>query len=150
MVNHGKVGDVQIIAPKALDEMMTPAIDFPCPLRFDDGGDRSTWHSGLGWMIAEIDGRRVVLHEGDTGLAGSIVLIDPARSLGVAIVRNSSDVDPHRFPTLITMANNVLHLARGESPTTFGVPRIPDRTLNGFRPSPDLLQKCVGRMFLKP
>jgi CubicO group peptidase (beta-lactamase class C family) len=144
MVNHGKVGDLQVISPKALDEMLTPAIGFPCPIRFDDGGDRSTWHSGLGWMIAEIDGRRLVLHEGDTGLAGSIVLFDPARSLGVCIVRNSSDVDPYRFPTLITMANNVLHLASGESLSNFGVPRRPDRTLNEFRPSHDLLQKCVG------
>jgi CubicO group peptidase (beta-lactamase class C family) len=145
MVNHGKVGDVQVIAPHALNEMMTPAIDFPCPVRFDDGGDRSTWHYGMGWMIAEIDGHRLVLHEGDTGLAGSIAMIDPARSLGVCIVRNSSDVDPHKYPTLITMANNVLHLARGESPTNLGVPRAPDPTLNNFRPSRDLLQKCVGR-----
>jgi CubicO group peptidase (beta-lactamase class C family) len=144
MVNHGRLEDVQVIVPKALDEMMTPAIDFPCPISFDDGGDRSTWHSGLGWMIAEIDGRRLVLHEGDTGLAGSIAMIDPARSLGVCIVRNSADVDPHRFPTLITMANNVLHLASGESRSNFGVPRMPDRTLNEFRPSQDLLQKCVG------
>jgi CubicO group peptidase (beta-lactamase class C family) len=144
MVNRGRVGDLQVIAPNALDEMMTPAIDFPCPISFDDGGDRSTWHYGLGWMIADIDGRRLVLYDGDTGLAGSIAMFDPARSLGVCIVRNSSDVDPHRFPTLITMANNVLHLARGEAPTSFGVPGMPDPTLNEFRPSQDLLQKCVG------
>jgi CubicO group peptidase (beta-lactamase class C family) len=145
LINQGKVGDVQVIAREALDEMMTPAVDFPCPVGFDDGGDRSTWHYGLGWMIAEIDGRRLVLHEGDTGLAGSIAMIDRDRSLGVCIVRNSSDVDPHRFPTLITMANNVLHLARGESPSSFGVPRMPDPTRNDFRPSKDLLERCVGR-----
>ncbi|HEX4072296.1 MAG TPA: serine hydrolase domain-containing protein [Planctomycetaceae bacterium] len=144
MVNHGRVGDVQVIAPAALDEMMTPSIDFPCPIRYDDGGDRSTWHSGLGWRIAQIDGRRLVLEQGDTGLAGSIVLIDPARALAVGIVRNSSEVDPHRFPTLITMANNVLHLAGGESLTNFGVPRGPDPTLNNFRPSRGFLEKCVG------
>ncbi len=145
MVNHGRVGDVQVIAPAALDEMMTPEIDYPCPLSIDNGGDRSTWHFGLGWMIAEIDGRPLVLHEGDTGLAGSLAMIDPARSLAVCIVRNSSVVDPHRFPTLITMANNVLHLASGESPTSFGVPRIPDPTLNNFRPSRDFLERCIGR-----
>jgi CubicO group peptidase (beta-lactamase class C family) len=145
MVNHGRVGDVQVIARDALDEMMNPAVDFPCPVSYDDGGDRSTWHYGLGWMIAEIDGRRLVLHEGDTGLAGSITMIDRDRSLGVCIVRNSSDVDPHRFPTLITMANNVLHLAGGESPSSFGVPRMPDPTRNEFRPSKDLLERCVGR-----
>ena len=145
MVNQGRVGDVQVIAPDALNEMMTPAIDFPCPVSFDKGGDRSTWHYGMGWMIAEIDGRRLVLHEGDTGLAGSIAMIDPARSLGVCIVRNSSDVDPYKFPTLITMANNVLHLAAGESPTNFGVPRSPEPTLNEFRPSRNLLERCVGR-----
>jgi CubicO group peptidase (beta-lactamase class C family) len=145
MVNHGRVGDGQVIAPKALDEMMSPTIDFPCPVSFDDGGDRSTWHYGLGWMIAEIDGRRVVLQEGDTGLAGSIAMIDPARSLGVCIVRNSADVDPHIYPTLITTANNILHLASGASPTNFGVPRKPDPTLNKFHPSKDLLDRCVGR-----
>jgi CubicO group peptidase (beta-lactamase class C family) len=145
LINQGRVGDVQVIARDALDEMMTPAVDFPCPVSFDDGGDRSTWHYGLGWMIAEIDGRRLVLHEGDTGLAGSIAMIDRDRSLGVCIVRNSSDVDPHRFPTLITMANNVLHLSAGESPTNFGVPRMPDPTRNEFHPSKDLLERCVGR-----
>jgi CubicO group peptidase (beta-lactamase class C family) len=145
IVNHGRVGDAQVIAADALDEMMTPTVDFPCPITFDNGGDRSTWHYGLGWMIAEIDGRRLVLHEGDTGLAGSIAVIDRARSLGVCIVRNSSDVDQHRFPTLMTMANNVLHLAGGESPTNFGVPRRPDPTLSNFRPSHELLESCVGR-----
>jgi CubicO group peptidase (beta-lactamase class C family) len=145
MVNHGRVGDMQAIAPDALNQMMTAAIDFPCPVSFDKGGDRSTWHSGMGWTIADIDGRRLVLHEGDTGLAGSIAMIDPARSLGVCIVRNSSDVDPYKLPTLVTMANNVLHLAACESPTNFGVPRSPDPTLNQFRPSRDLLERCVGR-----
>ncbi len=43
------------------------------------------------------------------------------------------------------MANNVLHLARGESPTNFGVPRKPDPTRNEFRPSKDFLQRCIGR-----
>jgi hypothetical protein len=42
------------------------------------------------------------------------------------------------------MANNVLHLARGESSTNFGIPRKPDPTLNEFRPSQDFLEKCVG------
>jgi CubicO group peptidase (beta-lactamase class C family) len=144
LLGHGKIGDTQILGAESVALMMTPAADFPCPISPDGGGDGRTWHYGMGWMIAEIDGRRLVFHEGDTGHAGSIAAIDPARSVAVCIVRNSSDVDPYRYPRLETMANNVLHLACGESPSEFGVPRKPDETLNDFRPPRELLRKCVG------
>jgi CubicO group peptidase (beta-lactamase class C family) len=144
LMNRGRIGDTQIISPESIERMTTPAVDFPCPISPDDGGDGSTWHYGMGWAIGEIDGRRLVLHEGDTGHAGSIAVIDPARSVGVCIVRNSSDVDPHRFPILGAMANNALHLACGESPSEFGVPRKPDPTLNDYRPPRELMLKYAG------
>jgi CubicO group peptidase (beta-lactamase class C family) len=144
LMNHGRAGATQILKESSIEQMMTSAVDFPCPITYDDGGDRGTWHYGLGWMIADIDGRSLVFHEGDTGLAGSIAVIDRARALAVCILRNSSDVDPHRFPTLATMANNVLHLAVGEPVSNFGVPRKPDPTVNDFRPSRELLEQCLG------
>jgi CubicO group peptidase (beta-lactamase class C family) len=144
LLNRGKIGDTRILSSESVALMMKPAADFPCPLSPDAGGDGRTWHYGMGWMIADIDGRRLVFHEGDTGHAGSMAVIDPARSVGVCIVRNSSDVDPHRFPRLETMANNVLHMACSESPSEFGVPRKPDETLNDYRPPRELALKCVG------
>lgn len=48
---------------------------------------------GMNWMLAPLDGRQLVLHEGGTGGFTSIVVLEPARQRAVVIQADTSLVD---------------------------------------------------------
>ena len=74
MLNMGKVNNRHILN-SSLDELWSPNIAFP-GLSKDDGGNAKPFSYGLGWMISNIEGRKVIHHGGSTGKTSSFTMID--------------------------------------------------------------------------
>jgi CubicO group peptidase (beta-lactamase class C family) len=110
-------------------ELWTPGITFPAPRDIGTNGSED-WGYAMGWMTAEIDGRGLVFHGGDTGSLSSMTIIDPSSRSGITLLFNATSVsDNYRFENIYSLANNLLHLSGGEKPTTTFEPKEPDPNL---------------------
>ncbi|CAM2068142.1 Beta-lactamase family protein [Sulfidibacter corallicola] len=87
---------------------------------------------GLGWMVGEVDGRRIAAHGGHAMTMTSFAMLVPEQNLGIAILSNIDTLDSYRFPDLMTLANNGLHVAMDEPLSDFGKPKRADKTRNDF------------------
>ena len=66
-----------IISPASLDKMFTGLIDAGNGVRY-----------GLGWFVHQIDGKRLIFHEGDTDGNSTHVSLLPDVGLGLAVLTN--------------------------------------------------------------
>ena len=89
----------------------------------------------MNWMIARVNGRSVLAHEGGTGGFSSFVSIDPARARGVVILSDTT------WNSIGGLGSLGLHLVDPAFP--LGVPR------RETAPDPALLQALAGEYRLQ-
>ncbi|MEZ4585745.1 MAG: serine hydrolase [Gemmatimonadales bacterium] len=99
---------------------------------------------GMGWAINEIDGRTIIHHGGDAIVMGSWTALDTAANVAASVFYGGPTLDPYRFPSKIYVVNNLLHLARGEPVTSFGLPKEGDPTINDYTLPAALRSRYVG------
>lgn len=128
LMNQNRVVNSQI--KKAL---WTPYTNFP-GLSKEDGGDGKPFSYGLGWMISDVEGRKIIHHGGSTGKTSSFTMLDTANKIAASILMNidMTFIDKYTYPTEITILNNVLRLTANLTMTEFGKPQSKDPTLNNY------------------
>jgi CubicO group peptidase (beta-lactamase class C family) len=133
MLNEGRYQDQQLLHPESIAALWQAQTPFP-GLTMEQGGDGKDFHYGLGWMISEVEGRRLIHHGGSTGTMSSMTVLYPEKQLAASILLNVdyNFIDPYRFPSEFSLLNNVFHLLAGEALSDFGNPRIADPSLNEF------------------
>ncbi len=87
VLHRGTLNGKQLLSEESVLEMMRPQAPIPAGPRASTT-DSVTY--GLGWMLSESDGRRVVSHGGSAITMGSHFILLPEESLGIAVVTNSS------------------------------------------------------------
>lgn len=143
MLNGGVFRGVRIASAESITQMWRPHVGFagtPPEL----GGNGLEEHYGLGWMISEIDGRLIIHHGGNTLSMSSMNMIDLENGLAVSVLANIGHLDRYAYPGLLTLANNLLHIASGNEPTDFGIPKRSDPSLNDFELPTELVPAFVG------
>lgn len=128
-----------LLARELIDDMWRDHVLMPESERL------GKFHYGLGWMVGEVDGRRVAAHGGHAITMTSFAMLVPAQEAGLAITANIETLDSHRFPDLPTLANNGLHVAFGEPLSDFGKPKRPDVSRNDFTLPSEEAIAYVGR-----
>ena len=115
------------------EALFTSYINFP-GLSKEDGGDGKQYSYGLGWMISNLEGRKIIHHGGSTGKTSSFTMIDTANKLAATILMNvdMTFIDKYSYPTEVTILNNVLRLVSNLPISELGKPEIKDPTLNNF------------------
>lgn len=119
LLSDGKTPDGKVIlSPDAIRELWKPGVRFPAPREARGNGNPEEWHYALGWMVANIDGRELVFHQGDTTFLSCLAMIDRAKGSAVVMLfPTSAMVDRYRYQSMYGFANDLLHLAAGEKPT---------------------------------
>lgn len=145
LLNDGKYKGNQILSKKSIEELWSPQISFP-GLTYDQGGDGSKFNYGLGWMIAEVEGRTIINHGGSRKTMSSMTILDPKRQLAATILFNLdyNFLDNYRFQSEFNILNNLFHLLEKEEFTDFGNPRIQDPTLNDYELPDAMKQRFIG------
>lgn len=133
LLNDGKFNNKQIISKQSIDQMWTSEVSFP-GLSKDEGGDGKDYYYGLGWMISDIDGRKIIHHGGSTGKSSSFTMIDKKNNLAVSIVANLdlTLINHYKYATLANITNNILHLTNNKPKTNFASVKVEDPTINSF------------------
>lgn len=83
----------RILSASVVEEMHTGQVIMPAPW-YDDllgPGFGHFWTYGLGWFVADYQGRRTSCHSGGGVGFSSFIALVPDENLGVAVVMNSSD-----------------------------------------------------------
>lgn len=145
LLNGGKHGNARVLSKESITEMWSSNISFPGLTR-EEGGDDKPIHYGLGWMLSEIESRKIVHHGGSTGKMSSMTMIDLTNNLAVTVLANLdlTFIDQYQYPTIYNIANNILHITAGESVTSFGKPNIPDPSHNDFELEAVEAEKYLG------
>ncbi|MCK5207442.1 MAG: beta-lactamase family protein, partial [Cyclobacteriaceae bacterium] len=145
LLNDGSYKGSQILSKKSIDELWSPQISFP-GLTCDQGVDGSKFNYGLGWMIAEVEGRTIINHGGSRKTMSSMTILDPKRQLAATILFNLdyNFLDNYRFQSEFNILNNLFHLLEKEELTDFGNPRIQDPTLNDYELRDVMKQRFIG------
>ena len=91
-----KAPPLPLLSPELVDEMHTPRVETPREQRFMRRQYMSLRNAqyGLGWRVYDYAGRRVVGHRGGVQGYRSLVLFDPEKRSGIAVMWNS----PHSRP----------------------------------------------------
>ena len=144
-LNSGLFNNKRVVADSLIHQMWKHQIDF-LGLSVGEGGDSQRYQYGLGWMISEIDERKIIHHGGSTGTASSFTMIDPENGLAASLLTNVdlTLIDRYQYDFGLTIVNNVLHLAAGNSITDFASPTEPDQTLNQYQLSEDRFANYTG------
>lgn len=145
LLNKGKFGNARLLSEESIAEMWSPNSSFP-GLMEDEGGDGKPIQYGLGWMISEIEGRKIVHHGGSTGKMSSMTMIDLTNNRAATLLANIdlTFIDQYQYPTIFNLVNNILHIVSGEPITEFGRPTISDPSLNDFDLGAAHMEKYVG------
>ncbi|MCP4976210.1 MAG: beta-lactamase family protein [Maribacter sp.] len=145
LLNKGNYKNERLLSSKSIEEMWYPNSSFP-GLSKEQGGDGKPIFYGLGWMISDIEGRRIVHHGGSTGKMSSMTMIDPENNLAVSLLANVdlTFIDQYQYPRAFTIVNNLLCLARGEAITNMGKPIILDPSINEFELAVSKAEKYLG------
>jgi CubicO group peptidase (beta-lactamase class C family) len=98
----------------------------------------------MGWATAEVDGRTVIHHGGDAIVMGSWTMIDTTTRIAASLLYNGPALDSYRYPSKISVVNNLLHLAAGEPLSDYGRPKETDPTRNDYELPADRLDRYVG------
>ena len=145
LLNNGSYKDKQIINQKSIEELWSSQISFP-GLTHDQGGNGKEFNYGLGWMIANVEGRTIINHGGSRKTMSSMTILDPKKQMAATILINLdyNFVDNYRFQSEFNILNNLFHLLEDEELTDFGNPRLPDPTLNNYKLPDSLKQRFIG------
>jgi CubicO group peptidase (beta-lactamase class C family) len=145
LLNQGKYQRQSLISAQSIQEMWQAQINFP-GLSYEQGGDGQEYHYGLGWMISDIEGRRLIHHGGSRGTMSSFTLLFPEAKLAATILFNIdyNNVDPYSFASPFQILNNLFHLLLQKPLSDFGRPRIADPTRNNFKLSNTAYQQYTG------
>ena len=145
LLNRGTYNSREILSAESVERMWQPNVVFP-GLSEEEGGDAREFQYGLGWMISDIDGRRIVHHGGSTGKMSSFTMIDAENDVAVSMLANVdlTFIDQYQYPTIFNLVNNVLHLASGTPTTTYGIPNVPDPSKNDFQLPDGASEKYIG------
>ena len=113
--------------------LWTPYVNFP-GLSKEDGGDGKWFSYGLGWMISDVEGRKIIHHGGSTGKTSSFTMIDTANKIAAAILMNfdMTFIDKYTYPTEFNILNNVMRISSNLPVSEFGRPTENDPTLNSY------------------
>lgn len=122
LLHAGTLDGKRIIAEESVQEMTRPQASIPPGPR---ASAADTVSYGLGWMISENDGRRVVSHGGSAITMGSQFMLLPDERLAIAAVTNSST------EATGIIVEGVMRLLTGREPAR-SFPRV-DRSLTGDR-----------------
>jgi len=134
MLNKGKFDDQQIISSGSIKKLIHKEINFQGMSTFI-GCEGEDWHYGLGWMMGNIDGTELVFHGGSSGTTSSLMLLNPAKKMGVFVLSNldHSFLNPFKdYSNDITIANNILRLLEGKPLSNFGRTCQKDETKNSY------------------
>lgn len=119
----------RVIAEEAFALLWEPAQRFAAFPEDAKGGDAESRYA-MGWIVAEIEGRRIVFHGGNTGRSSTMVMLDPADGRGVAILMNSpGELDRYRYDTSVQAAKRALDLMAGRTTSDWGAPTRTDPRL---------------------
>lgn len=145
LLNNGSYKNKQVISQKSIEELWSSQISFP-GLTHDLGGDGKDFNYGLGWMIANVEGRTIINHGGSRKTMSSMTILDPKKQLAVTILINLdyNYVDNYRFQSEFNILNNLFHFLEDEELTDFGNPRVSDPTLNNYKLPDSLKQRFIG------
>jgi hypothetical protein len=55
---------------------------------------RRNWHAGIGWFLAESDGREIVMHSGNADGITTHLAFAPALKAGVVMMANCDHMSP--------------------------------------------------------
>ncbi len=145
LLNQGRLGNIQVLSGESITQMWTPNSSFP-GLSREEGGDDKPIDYGLGWMLSEIEGRKIVHHGGSTGKMSSMTMIDRTNSIAVTVLANIdlTFIDQYKYPTIFALTNNILHIVTGNSISQFGRPIIADPSLNDFHLDTAIKEKYTG------
>ncbi len=133
LLNGGRFGNQSILSASSIETMWTPQVSF-VGLSVDDGGDGEDYQYGLGWMLSEIDGRKIIHHAGSTGTMSSMTMIEKDERLAVTMLFNLdlTLIDKYKHPTMFSIINNALNTILAVPRSEFGLPRVPDPSLNNY------------------
>jgi CubicO group peptidase (beta-lactamase class C family) len=147
LINSGKDNFLSV---QARNEMWEENISFPGVTK-EDGGDGKIFSYGLGWMISEIEGRKMIHHGGSTGKASSFTAFDQQNETAASILWNVdlSFINKYSYPTEINIINNIMRLASGLPTSEYGMPKIKDPTINTYLLNDTLLNHYEGDYKLK-
>lgn len=143
-------GTSNLIPASFQNELWKPGISFP-GLTKEDGGDGATFGYGLGWMISNIEGRTLIHHGGSTGKTSSFTMIDPQNGMSATILMNVdlTLIDKYAYPTVFNLINNILRLEMGLPESAYGIPTVPDPTLNAYSIPDTCIYRYTGSFNLK-
>jgi CubicO group peptidase (beta-lactamase class C family) len=144
LLNGGAYRGTRVLSESSVRALWTPAASF-VGRSVEEGGDGSPGRYGLGWMMGNVEGRWMIQHGGNTGAMTSWTAMLPDSGLGVTILTNIDSLDPYRYPSLMTVGNNIFHIIAGEPATAWMVPTIPDPTSNAYELPARLYSRYVGR-----
>jgi len=145
-LNKGAFYSNRILSESFIEKMWHPEVEF-VGMSVRDGGSGERYQYGLGWMISQIDERKVFHHGGSTGTASSFTMVDSENGLAASLLTNVdlTLLDRHQYPFGLNIINNVLHLAAGHSTTDFALPTEEDPTKNNFVLSEKKYDNYTGR-----
>jgi CubicO group peptidase (beta-lactamase class C family) len=146
LLNQGEYQNTQILSLQSLQKMWTENISFP-GFSQEEGGNGKNSSYGLGWMISEIDGRKMIHHGGSTGTMSAYMMIDLEQKTAVCLLVNVDyfQTNKYQYAPLHHITNNILHLANDENITQFGIPTQKDPTLNTYQLPKSLYSKYIGK-----
>lgn len=145
LLNKGKFRERKMLTNESVEQLFTPNIGFP-GLSKNDGGDGQIYRYGLGWMISNIDGRQVIHHGGSTGTMSSFTMLDRKNKTATSLLFNidMTFIDKYKYIPHYNIANNLLHIANGEKPSSYGIPKRSDPTQNNFGLSSKERERYLG------
>lgn len=103
-LNGGQVGNVRILSTESVAELHRPSISM---------GDDSSW-IGMDWGVFDVDGVRLLQHDGDTGNYHSDVYLFPETGWGFVLLMNASN--PLQRSATRQLGQGVATLLMGQQP----------------------------------
>jgi CubicO group peptidase (beta-lactamase class C family) len=104
-LNHGKIGDQELVSRETLEQMHTPHIFIDDKIGRDRFGYEFTSY-GLGWGMHSYKGQFLVEHDGMTDGFYSLISFMPRRQIGIVALSNCdayyNPVQTNRVPDIIT------------------------------------------------
>ena len=138
LLQGGTFEGERVVSRESLEEMWRPHIGIPV------APGKEPMAYGLGWVVSNIDGRKVIHHGGDALTMTSYAMLEPERGSGVAILSNIASLDRYRFTAPVTLANNILHILHGEPLSDYGKPEDPDPTRNDYELPTEMASGYAG------
>lgn len=143
LLSNGRFNGKSVISAGSIEKMWTPGAPMMV-LPVEMGGTGEPAAYGMGWIVLTIDGHRYIGHGGEFRTMSSMALLDPERGVAVALLYNTGELNAHTSESVHYAAVNALRLANGLPLSDYGIPQVPDPTLNQFQPESFSVQPYQG------